>query len=139
MLLPNINNLTVASIVTPGVAPSEQADDQYNLMGYSYGSVLAAQQALTDAGNGVKVDNLVLIGPPINQDLMDAVQSSPNIANVIVKNISGDPVFAGMSDARLAAVAPVLAVQMMRGTDHSPMRGQTLPPQHAEESWFPNW
>ncbi len=118
VLLPNVNNVTAASIVTPGVAPGGEAGDQYNLMGYSYGSVLAAQQALTDAGNGIKVDNLVLVGAPINQDLMNAVQNSPNIANVIVKNIAGDPVHAGMSDGRLAAVAPKLAVQMMRGTGH---------------------
>ena len=118
VLLPNVNNVTPANIFTTGVAPSGQAGDQYNLMGYSYGSVLAAQQALTDAGNGIKVDNLILIGAPINQDLMDAVRSSPNIANVIVRNISGDPVFAGMSDSQLAAAAPTLAWQMTRGTGH---------------------
>ncbi|HTU65579.1 MAG TPA: RHS repeat-associated core domain-containing protein [Steroidobacteraceae bacterium] len=117
VLLPNVNNVTAANIVTPGVQPGG-VGQQYNLVGYSYGSVLAAQQALSESDKGVQVDNLVLIGPPINQDLMDAVMSSPNIANVIVQNIAGDPVHAGMTDGQLAAASPTLAYQMIMGTGH---------------------
>jgi RHS repeat-associated protein len=115
--LPIVNG-TELSVHTNGVTPSDKKGDQYNLMGYSYGAALAAQQALYDAGKGTKVDNLVLLGAPINNDLLNAVRSNANIANVIVLNIPNDPIKAGISDARIAAVAPILAGQMATGTGH---------------------
>ena len=39
-----------------------------NLTGYSYGSVLQAHVAIALADKGVKVDNLSLIGSPIQDD-----------------------------------------------------------------------
>lgn len=118
VILTSINNVTPASISTPGVAPDSDASTQYNLVGYSYGTALAAQQALTDAGNGTVVNNLVLIGAPINQDLLDAVNGNSNIRNVIVVDIPGDPVRAGMTDGAILRAAPTLAGQMARGTGH---------------------
>ncbi|MEO9131515.1 MAG: hypothetical protein ABI240_09930, partial [Sphingomonas sp.] len=59
---------------TPGVAPGPSG--QYNLIGYSFGAVAAAQQAFADAKMGRVVDNLVLIGAPINADLKAALEAS---------------------------------------------------------------
>jgi pimeloyl-ACP methyl ester carboxylesterase len=115
--LPLVND-TDLSVHTNGVAPSGVAGDPYNLMGYSYGATLAAQQALYDAKAGIKVDNLVLLGAPINADLLKAVQSNPNIGNVITKNINWDPIKAGRSDGWYAIAAPVVAVQMFLGVGH---------------------
>lgn len=125
IILPHINNVTAASISTPGVGPDSDPNTQYNLVGYSYGSALAAQQALTDAGNGNVVSNLVLIGAPLNQDLMNAVNSNSNIRNVITINIPGDPIRAGMSDGAIAMASPQLALQMARGTGHFTYAGSS--------------
>src|SRR5690606_14772314 len=40
--------------------------EQFNLAGYSYGSVLQAQIALKLAKSGQVIDNLILIGSPIS-------------------------------------------------------------------------
>jgi pimeloyl-ACP methyl ester carboxylesterase len=125
IILPHINNVTAASISTPGVGPDSDPNTQYNLVGYSYGSALAAQQALTDAGNGNVVSNLVLIGAPLNQDLMNAVKSNTNIRNVITINIPGDPIRAGMSDGAIAMASPQLALQMARGIGHFTYAGSS--------------
>jgi RHS repeat-associated protein len=95
-------------------------DEQLNLVGYSWGSIVAAQRANAAANNGQTIDNLVLIGAPINQDLLDAVQSNENILNVHVINLQaqGDPIFAGMSDFRLAVTSPLLIYQMATDSGH---------------------
>jgi RHS repeat-associated protein len=115
--LPLINNVTELSIFTRGVSRDGSAA-QYNLIGYSYGAAVAAQQALYDANRGTRVDNLVLIGAPINQDLYDAVRQNRNISRVVTVSLPGDPTFPGMSDWQIAAVSPILAGQMAAGTGH---------------------
>lgn len=67
-------------------------DEQFNLAGYSYGSVLQAQAALQLADGGQTIDNLVLIGSPISDksDLMRQLKSNKNIKNVIRYDIQGD-------------------------------------------------
>jgi RHS repeat-associated protein len=112
-----VNNVTELSIFTRGVSRDGSAA-QYNLIGYSYGAAVAAQQALYDASRGTRVDNLVLIGAPINQDLYDAVRQNSNISRVVTVSLPGDPVFPGMSDLRIGAVSPILAGQMALGTGH---------------------
>lgn len=64
-----------------------------------------------------KIDNLVLIGAPINTSLLIAVRSNPNIKNVIIINLlqHGDPIYAGMSDIELIQSVPKLASQMRSG------------------------
>ncbi len=66
--------------------------EQFNMAGYSYGSVLQAQAALKLANGGQVIDNLVLIGSPISDksDLMKQLKSNSNIKNVIRYDISGD-------------------------------------------------
>ncbi len=94
--------------------------EQLNFIGYSHGSIVAAQTALAIAEGGQKVDNVALIGAPINQDLLDALQNHDNIGNVIVKDLTdkGDPIYAGMSDAEIIKSAPKLMSQMAKEKGH---------------------
>ncbi|RRQ46718.1 RHS repeat-associated core domain-containing protein [Chryseobacterium sp. SC28] len=66
--------------------------EQFNLVGYSYGSVLQAQSALRLADSGQVIDNLVLIGSPISDksDLMKQLQGNKNIKNVTRYDLKGD-------------------------------------------------
>lgn len=66
--------------------------EQFNLAGYSYGSVLQAQAALKLADSGQTIDNLVLIGSPISDksDLMKQLKNNKNIKNVMRYDIKGD-------------------------------------------------
>ena len=69
-----------------------QEGEQFNLAGYSYGSVLQAQAALKLANDGVVVDNLVLIGSPISDDskLYRQLSGNKNIKNIIRIDIPND-------------------------------------------------
>ncbi|WP_337187012.1 hypothetical protein [Phenylobacterium sp.] len=88
-------------------------DEQFNLGGYSYGAAAAAAQAYAVAEEGGKVDNLVLVGAPINADLYGAVRKHPNIRNVINVDLDqhGDPIRAGMTDDQIARAFPRIGVQ----------------------------
>lgn len=87
---------------------------QFNIVGYSWGAVIAARTALYYARNSTEIDHLVLIGAPINASLLMAVRSNPYIKNVSIVNLSqyGDPIYAGMSDVELIKAVPILASQM---------------------------
>jgi hypothetical protein len=90
---------------------------QFNFIGYSWGAVIAARTALEYAKGKARIDNLVLIGAPINMSLLMAVKSNPNIKKVVIMNLAqhGDPIYAGMSDIELINSVPSLASQMRRG------------------------
>jgi RHS repeat-associated protein len=66
--------------------------EQFNLAGYSYGSVMQAQVALQLANEGNVIDNLILIGSPISDksDLWKDLKSNKNIKNVIRYDIKDD-------------------------------------------------
>lgn len=87
---------------------------QFNLIGYSYGSLLAAQTAAYYADQGHVVDHLVLIGSPIDRDFLFALQHNPRIRKVVVINLTqfGDPIFAGMTQGAVAKCMPDIVVQM---------------------------
>ncbi|WP_288393343.1 alpha/beta fold hydrolase [uncultured Herbaspirillum sp.] len=87
---------------------------QFNMIGYSYGSLLAAHTALFYAENGHVVDHLVLVASPIDGDFLADLKKQPNVKNIIVKDIPeyGDPLFAGMSQVRLFASLVTLVRQM---------------------------
>ena len=72
-------------------SPLEEGE-QFNLAGYSYGSVLQAQVALRLANDGQYIDNLILIGSPISDKskLFKQLQNNENIGNVIRVDIEGD-------------------------------------------------
>lgn len=122
--VPMVNDLTFAKELVND--PSIQAaarhsrslgDEQYNLGGYSYGAAAQAANAYAIAENGGRVDNLVLLGAPINKDLYDAVKNHPNIKNVITLDLGayGDPVHAGMTDAEFERALPTLGGQFLTG------------------------
>ncbi|GAB3435811.1 hypothetical protein NX773_05825 [Massilia solisilvae] len=79
------------------------AAEQFNLIGYSYGSLMAAQTAHVYASNGYIVDHLALIASPIDGDFLSHLQSNKNIKKLIIINLRehGDPIFAGISQWRL--------------------------------------
>ena len=90
---------------------------QFNLIGYSYGSLLAAQTAWSYARNGHTIDHLVLIGSPIDGDFLKDLKGHRNISKVTVIDLTdhGDPIYAGMSEMELLASAPRLAKQFAGG------------------------
>lgn len=87
--------------------------EQFNLIGYSYGSLLAAQTANFYAKQGHIVDNLVLIGCPIDRDFLTHLKSSKNIKQLLVLDLTqyGDPIHAGITQAELLKAVPVLMDQ----------------------------
>lgn len=93
---------------------------QFNIVGYSWGAVIAARSAIYYARAGVKVDHLVLIGAPINKSLKVAVTTHPNIksATIIDLKDKGDPIYAGISDQELMKASVELGQQMLNGGGH---------------------
>ena len=89
---------------------------QFNMIGYSYGSLLAAQTANFYAHNGHVVDNLVLVGSPIDADFLKYLKKQRNIKEVIIRDLKeyGDPIFAGISQPRLLFNSLTLAKQMSK-------------------------
>jgi uncharacterized protein YaiE (UPF0345 family) len=86
---------TISSGMTEG--------EQFNLIGYSYGSLLAAQTANFYAKQGVIIDHLVLIASPIDGDFLRNLKSNKNIKQVYILNLtsSGDYIYAGISQVEL--------------------------------------
>ncbi|MEG3618960.1 hypothetical protein V5T82_10885 [Magnetovibrio sp. PR-2] len=87
--------------------------DQFNLVGYSYGGLKAAQAAIDYADEGGTVDNLVLMGTPVEKGFLEKLQNHPNIKSVRVVDLKdqNDPIKAGMSDVDVMMSVPVLANQ----------------------------
>jgi RHS repeat-associated protein len=92
-------------------------DEQTNYIGYSYGALLAAHTAMHYASQGNIIDNVVLVGAPIDASFLRALENHTNINNVIVINLRehGDPIYAGMSEFELLRSIPNLASDV--GTD----------------------
>ncbi|MEQ8185830.1 type VI secretion system PAAR protein [Marinobacter salarius] len=97
-----------------------EASSQFNLIGYSYGSVVAAQLAAKYAGQGTVVDHLVLIGSPISQSFLRMLRDIAAIRKVVVIDLDefGDPIYAGMSVIELFMELPLLASQMPESEGH---------------------
>ena len=93
---------------------------QFNLVGYSYGSLVAAQIADEYAKSGGIVNNLVLVGSPIGKDFMADIFRQKNILNTIIINLRnrGDLIYAGMSHKHLLMISPVLGKQMKDQNGH---------------------
>ncbi len=98
---------------------------QFNLIGYSYGALLAAHIAhsytnLYKEKEEAVVDHLVLIGAPINASFLKALQQNPKIKKVIIIDLTehGDPVYAGMSDSEIVAAVPILFMQQKEEIGH---------------------
>jgi pimeloyl-ACP methyl ester carboxylesterase len=114
--------LMMPNLVETAGKKSAAPNEQYNLVGYSFGAAIMAQHALYEAElRKNKVDNLVLIGAPINQSLVGRLERSPNIGNVTYINLDahGDPIYPGMNDAEIVASSPKLGYQMLfTGSGH---------------------
>ena len=93
---------------------------QFNLIGYSYGSVLVAQLAMKYALKGSRIDHLVLIGCPISRHFLSMLHSQVNIRKIIVIDLDqqGDPIYAGMTTWELAKNVNKLRKQMSRSDGH---------------------
>lgn len=91
--------------------------EQLNLIGYSWGAAISAQAALSVAASGQRVDNVVLIGAPVTQGLLDALRTNPNIGAVHTIDLTaqGDPIHAGMSNLELLSSIPRLGYQFGSG------------------------
>ncbi|PAU60835.1 hypothetical protein BZL42_09690 [Pseudomonas indica] len=102
------------SLDTIGVYRPLPVYGQFNLIGYSWGSLVAAQMALYYADQGQKVDHLVLVGSPISAEMLAEVRKHPRIKNVIVINLDtqGDKIYAGMPYLELLSTVPDLVTQM---------------------------
>ena len=102
------------SLKALGVSRTAPAGGQFNFIGYSFGSLIAAQSALYYADKGQIVDYLVLIGSPISEDLLVEVKQHISIRNVVILDLKdhGDPIYAGMSFFDLVVHAPLLFTQM---------------------------
>jgi len=93
---------------------------QLNLVGYSYGSEIAAQEAASLTKQGNIVDHLVLVGSPIGKEFLGSLVKNPSILNIDIINLTkhGDPLFAGMPYWQIVMNAPKLAYQMTQGEGH---------------------
>lgn len=93
---------------------------QFNLIGYSFGSLAAAQLAAVYARRHTVVDHLVLIASPISQRFLQTLKKLPNIKKVIIIDLTehGDPLYAGMPYYKVALSAFKLANQMEKNTGH---------------------
>lgn len=94
---------------------------QFNLIGYSYGGLVAAQVAIKYARQySGQIDNLVLIGTPISSEFLSEIQIEAAIMNVHIIDLSqyGDPIYAGISGIDLLASIPTLVVQLSEGDGH---------------------
>ncbi|MDP9902026.1 hypothetical protein [Variovorax ginsengisoli] len=87
-------------VITSGMT---DASAQFNLIGYSYGSLLAAQTANFYANKGHVIDHLVMIASPISEDFLTKLKGAKNIKKVVVVDLTqfGDPIHAGISQAAL--------------------------------------
>lgn len=96
--------------------------EQFNMVGYSYGSLLAAQTAWFYAKQGHIIDHLVLVGSPIDHDFLVKLKGHKNIKKIVVVDLKeqGDPIYAGMSQVELIEAAPKLGRQMLanKGEGH---------------------
>jgi hypothetical protein len=93
--------------------------EQFNLVGYSYGGLQAAQAAADYADSGGVVDNLVLMGTPVEKGFLEKLQNHPNIKSVRIMNLEdqGDPIKAGMSDMEIIGSVPKLGLQWIDDKD----------------------
>lgn len=94
---------------------------QFNLIGYSYGSLVAAQVAIKYARQyGGVVDHLVLIGSPVSAAFLKELRSEWRIRRLIAIDlvVQGDPIHAGMTYGELLVAVPILAKQIISGSGH---------------------
>lgn len=103
------------SLQAIGISRQLPQNGQFNLIGYSWGSLVAAQTALSYAEKGEVIDNLVLIGSPISQEFLSELKGIKGVKRVLIIDLinKDDRIYAGMSETELIASLPSLSEQMM--------------------------
>ncbi len=103
------------SLKALGISRQLPQNGQFNLIGYSWGSLAAAQTALFYAEKGQVIDHLVLIASPISQEFLSELRELNTIKRVLVIDLTkqNDSIYAGMSEAELIASLPSLLTQML--------------------------
>ncbi|MNQ99082.1 Thioesterase domain protein [compost metagenome] len=103
------------SLKAVGISRPLPQNGQFNLIGYSWGSLAAAQIALYYAEKGESIDHLVLIGSPISQELLSELGDNNKIKRILIINLTkeDDRIYAGMSETELISSLPSLAEQMI--------------------------
>lgn len=115
---------------------------QFNLIGYSYGSLLAAQTANFYAKKGVKIDHLVLIASPISSIFLADLVTNNNIKKVIILNLDkyGDQIYAGMPRLELIASTTKLDDDMAAGKGQGHFYfAHKVPDLNARLKWLADW
>lgn len=99
---------------------SDSNAQQFNLIGYSYGSIAVSQLAAKYAKGGTIINHLVLIGSTISQSFLNRLHNSANIKKILIINLNeqGDPIYAGMGTFELITNLPELASQMPSSEGH---------------------
>lgn len=84
------------------IETASTSDQGRHLVGYSYGSVMAAAAALEMAERGEVVDNLILVATPMASDsvLYQQLLRQDNIRHITRIDIVGDPFSAGVDVSR---------------------------------------
>jgi hypothetical protein len=102
------------------IRTSNVSSQQFNLIGYSYGSIVAAQLAAKYASKGTPIDNLVLIGSPLSKNFVLFLKNLMYLKKLVIINLDkqGDPIYAGMSVIELFSKLPLLASQMPESKGH---------------------
>lgn len=103
------------SLKAVGISRPLPQNGQFNLIGYSWGSLAAAQIALYYAEKGEPIDHLVLIGSPISQEFLSELGDNNKIKRILIINLTkeDDRIYAGMSETELISSLPSLAEQMI--------------------------
>lgn len=98
----------------------DRKSPQFNLIGYSYGSVISAQLAAKYARKGTVVDHLVLIGSPISKSFITTLNEIKPIKKVIIIDLVeyGDPIYAGINILGLFSKLTLLASQKAQAEGH---------------------
>ncbi|MEH1781963.1 MAG: hypothetical protein V7K67_34325 [Nostoc sp.] len=96
----------------------DNGETPLNFIGYSYGSLVAAQCAIYYATHGRKVGKLVLIGSPIAKNFLDELKSNPNIEGIIIVDLTqySDEIHAGMSFTELDHIGLIKLVKDMKNS-----------------------
>ena len=91
--------------------------EQFNLIGYSYGGLQAAQAAADYADKGGIVDNLVLMATPIEKGFLAKLRNNKNIKSVRIINLpeQDDLIRAGDTDLDVVTALPKLVWQKTKG------------------------
>lgn len=94
---------------------------QLNLIGYSYGGVVAAAAAAGYTNvTGFVVDNLILIATPIYENSLNLLRKNKKIKKIIIRDLidQGDVVYAGIPRVEMIAKAVLVGRGIADGEKH---------------------